>query len=389
MRHLIEVRTHNAWVHASIAEVAYPVNLTPESASVATIQAISAGSPVNADIVWKMFADLESWTNIDVVNDELVTLSYPKINPWMTVKYQPSIDPAADDQAKMFVFDKIVFGKISIDNIDHTQLIKAQHHIQLDEIARAVQYIAVKVDLNTQRHTLMPNHKQIKDDKGKVDHVTIPTVEAGFDYGLSTQGFTGYLQQPSPQSFSRLKRNCADHVSRVMKYCQHHAKNFDVTQQLQQTEKSTHSLLGVSNPNVRLPWGKTIKSYAKIIRQHILQATINDAKNLLTPAQKIHQVIEIEMLRLQDGIHNINNSCVAIVRQKSLAMKKAKLQALRLYKQQVETCDEATMISMLSALCDNVAIKAGMTRHKTADHLRQLLAAVQPEYEQVPQGMTA
>ncbi len=391
MRHLIEVRTHNAWVHASIAEVAYPVNLSSESTLVETIQAISAGSPVNTDIVWEMFGFLEQRTNIHVIGNKLVKLSYPKSNPWMMVEYKLSKDPTADDKAKMFVFNEMVYSKVVIDDIDCTALLKEQHHIQLDEITRAVQYIAIRVNLDTQQFSLMPNYKQIQDDKGKVDHVTIPTVEAGFSYGLRAQGVTTYLQQPSPQSFSLLKNNCADHVSRVIKYCQQHAKNFDVSPQLQQIEKATHSLLGVNNPNMRLPWGKTTKSYAKAIRQQILQLTINDANQLLTPTQKINQVIEIEILRLQDGIHNINNSCVAKLRQKSLVMKKAKLQALRLYKQQVETCDEATMISMLGDLCDNVAVNAGKTRHKTADHLRQLLATVQPQPENEPasQGMTA
>ncbi|MDF1797072.1 MAG: hypothetical protein P1U63_11110 [Coxiellaceae bacterium] len=386
MSHLIEVRTHNAWVHASIAEVKYPYNLCCPSEQIETVRAINAGSPVNGDHFQTMIDDIHALCNIDVVGDQLVTLSYPKCNPWMVVEYAPVYGLLSDKKERMFLANKTEFA-----NIDFLDLNKTQHSFQLENIANAAQYIAVKVNLQTKRFSLMTNHKQIDEDKGKVDRVTIPTVEAGFAYGVTTDGLTNYLQHPSIQSFSLLKNNCADHVSRVLDFSQTQAKHFKITAELQQAEKATHSLFGVANPNMRLPWGKTIKSYAKIIRQHVLQASIEDAGRLLTITQKIQQVIKIEILRLQDGVHNINNSCIAPLRQQSLKMKQAKLKELRQYAKAIEgESDEAVKISQLAELCNNPDINAGKTRHKTADHLRQLLAAVQSqqEHEQAPQGIT-
>ncbi|MDF1655175.1 MAG: hypothetical protein P1U34_08700 [Coxiellaceae bacterium] len=379
MRHLIEVRTHNAWAHTSIAEMAYNSQLSANLEHIKQVQAISAGSPANGDIIQQITEEILQLVDVESPSDQVVTLNYPKVNPWLFIHYKP-VAKAADNEAKMFVFDKVVSLREEL-----TQ----QQNDTLEDFAKHVEYIMLQV--NSARHyTLLPNHKQLEKDKSKVDRVTLPTVEAGFAYGLSTKGFTSYLQQPSAQSFSLLNNNCADHVSRVLNFCQTQANNHKITNQLRQAEKATHSLLGVSNPNVRLPWGKTTKSYAKAIRQHILQATINDAKALLSSAEKTRQVIEIEMLRLQDGIHNIKNSCISALRQQSLVMKYGKLNALRQYLQAMDEKSDALMISELAELCNNPDINAGTTRHKTVDHLRELLAAVQPqpEYEPTPQGMT-
>lgn len=272
----------------------------------------------------------------------------------------------------------------------------------------------------------------------KDDRITLPSIQGGFTHGVDEEKFQTYvyhcqgIKEADSMTLGKIKdifmgrvnpednekNNCADAVIGALEACVKPEINTKLKDLRDQTFLSIRSRK-IRNPNIRL--GQSVVSYTRAVREEILLTTIND--KAIPASNKIQQVLRMEIMRLQDGIHNIEkNSWFKMFRQYSINQKKAKLAKLegalkeispyitetkaklaelkvaqdKLKKslqlkqknQNIDTTQDTQALNkaiaalkeakknletiqraQLNALLKDPVIQSGMTRHETYDHL--------------------
>ena len=218
------------------------------------------------------------------------------------------------------------------------------------------------------------------------DKITLPTKENDYTYGLNETKFFEYVHRYERLPFNKSTNNCADHILRALKEAaDENLKTQDTLTKFEEKTFIKFFNLRIRNPNIWI-LGKTVGDYARKMREIILQKKIEDPDNKLSMHEKVKQVINMEIDRLNDGIINIGkNSLFSLFRSYSAKQKLNKLHTLVTMRDElkgIEPSDKQAIVNLVDELIKNPIIQQGITRHHTLDHLKSLYQQIDNAHKQ-------